>query len=114
MVWMNEQSETKTLIREIKRNPKQTGWIVVGVDFDCFVWNNNPQLKHLLIALASWVDTAEGKSLEVVKDSKQKCGFSMQVVKDKKGTPVKEHWRMTDNGYTCEPIPEGEETNPFL
>lgn len=111
---MNEQSETQSIVIELKRNNKGTGWIIIGNKFDCFIWNSDLLLQHLLTAMVGWADSGIGKSLEVVKDSSQKRGFVVKPILDKKGNAIQEHWRLTANGYSCEPMEDGADANPFI
>lgn len=113
MVWLNQSELESTEIKAIKPNAKGTGWILEGFEADGFCWNSNPQLQHLLVALASWIDTKQGKAIEIVKDSKQKAGFRIQpkLVKNK---PVEAEWIHLGNGYALAIDGDGLELNPFL
>lgn len=113
MVWMNEQELTVTPVIGMVRTQSNKGYIVKGSDFDVFLWNSDNLLKFLLIAMASWVDSGQGKQLEIKADKALKRGFNITVaVAGKK--EVLARYRLLQNGY--EVIPEGEEieTNPFL
>lgn len=113
MPWINEVEVTSFEVLAVKRNSKATGWILEGLEVSAFVYNSNPELKHLLIALASWVDTGSGKAIQVVKDSKLKCGFSIKPLLNK-NKPVEQKWNLTGVGYAIQIDGVEPESNPFL
>lgn len=113
MTWMNEQDLEFTPVTSVRKAKSGKGWIVSGKDFDVFIWSSDKLLQQLLVALASWIDTGEGKQLEIKKETKEKRGFIVvPAMAGKK--PVIARYRLLENGY--EVLPEGElnESNPFL
>ena len=114
MAWLNESNETKGLAHTFKRASSGKGWIIETEKFDCFIWNSDKLLQQLLTALATWVDSGQGKSLMVTKDTKQKRGYVVEPVLDKNKKPVVERWFLTQNGYSCTEESAEAEINPFL
>lgn len=113
MVWLNEQTLDFTPVIELKKANSGKGYIVVGQDFDAFIWNNDKVLAQLLAAIAVWIDSGEGKQLEVHRDKTEKRGFVVKqaLVKNK---PVTIRWFFSEQGYTTKEPNEGDEKNPFL
>ena len=113
MPWLNETDALEFEVLAVKRNSKNTGWVLEGLEIAAFAYNSNPELKHLLTALASWVDTGQGKALLVQKEPKAKCGFAIRLMMQK-NKPVNQQWRLTENGYAV--VIDGVEpdSNPFL
>jgi hypothetical protein len=115
MVWLNDQEKTETLVVSITRVASSKGFVLNGVDFDCFLWNSDELLQQLLIALSAWSDTGCGKVLEIVSDKSLKRGFICRPLLDPKGKPLAEHWRITDRGFTTTEVEvEKTDVNPFL
>lgn len=113
MVWINDQELTVTPVTGFRKATSGKGWIVQGSDFDCFLWSSDKLLKQLLVALATWVDSGQGKVLEITKDSKEKRGFTILPAIQKK-QPIPCQYRLTEVGYEVITDGDTEETNPFL
>lgn len=113
MVWLSEQEKDKTVLVELKKSPKGNGYILKGADFDAFLFNNNPVLKHLLAAGAVWCDAGTGKELNIVRNTKVKHGFDL-VPTQSKGKDVLTTYKLTETGFTTQENPEDYESNPFL
>lgn len=113
MVWLNEQTLDFTPLVEVKKANSGKGYILVGKDFDAFIWNNDKVLSQILAAIAVWIDSGIGKQLEIHRDKTEKRGFVLKqaLVKNK---PVTIAWRFTDQGYTCKELTEEDDKNPFL
>lgn len=113
MPWLNESEELEFEVLAVKRNSKGTGWVLEGEKLAAFAYNSNTELRHLLVALASWVDSGQGKAIKVHKEPKVKCGFVIKPMLSK-GKPVAQQWRLTETGYAV--VIEGlePESNPFL
>lgn len=111
MKWLSETETQEFVVNRMVRVQSGKGYILEGEEDKAFIWNSDKLLKHLLTALASWIDTGEGKGLKVVRDTKEKRGFQVVPVLVK-GKPVPCKWNMLDNGYSCGE--EVEDVNPFL
>lgn len=113
MPYLSESDKESGTIVEIRRTKSGKGYLLDCVDFVCFVWNSDPVLKPLLIALSAWSDAQEGKVLEVVKDTKEKRGFRVQPL-TLKGKPCFTSWRISPDGFSTKPLNSEEELNPFF
>lgn len=111
MKWLSESDTKEFVVNSLVRVASGKGYILEGEDDKAFLWNSDKLLKHLLTALAAWVDTGEGKGLKVVRDTKEKRGFVVVPV-EVKGKTIPCKWRLLDNGYTSGEVVE--DTNPFL
>lgn len=115
MPYLNEVETDSFIVEEVRRSPKGKGYLLIGQEITAFLWNNDIKLKHLLTALATWVDVGEGKMLEVrnLPDSPK---FDVNVVMEKK-KPLPCKWIQIDTGYVIADKATGvnsEEENPFL
>lgn len=113
MAWFNQTDLKRTEIKELKHIPAKDGWVLIGFEADVFCWKSNPELQHLLIAMATWIDSGQGKAIEVVADSKAKAGYRIQLIK-LKDKPVEAKWMLTGSGYQLAIDGEAMELNPFL
>lgn len=113
MPWLNESELEEFEVLAVKRNSKGTGWVLEGLEVAAFAYNSNSELKHLLVALASWTDAGEGKAIKVCKEPKLKCGFTIKPLMQK-NKPVAQRWRLTESGYAIVIDGIEEESNPFL
>ena len=113
MPYLNECDAKSGTIVEIRRTQSGKGYLIDCVDFVTFMWNNDPLLKPLLIALSAWSDAQQGYVLEVVKDTKEKRGFTMQKLKIK-GKEVPIAWRISPDGFTTKELNPEEMSNPFF
>lgn len=111
MKWLSESETTEFVVNRIIRTNSGKGFILEGEEDKAFLWNSDNVLKQLLVALAAWCDTGEGKGLKVVRNTAQKRGFDVVPVLIK-GKPVATNWKHIQTGYSC--CQEVEETNPFL
>jgi hypothetical protein len=112
MVWLSETLIDFSPVVEIKRVVSGKGYIILCQDFDCFLWNNDKALQHLLVAVSAWSDIGTGKTLEVHRDISEKRGFVIKPA-TMKNKPVQCSWRLTPMGFTTKPL-EPEDFNPFL
>jgi hypothetical protein len=114
MVWLSEQQETETILTEVKRANSGKGYILEGEKFDCFIWNSDKILQHLLAAAVAWCDLGQGKQLKIVANKAEKRGFVIEPVKTK-GKEVLVAYKLTDRGFTTKAgeVAE-EEANPFF
>ena len=113
MPYLNETDKLKGDVLELKSSPSGKGWIVVCEEFDCFLWNNDKRLKHLLTAISVWIDAGVGVQLQVTRRSTDDKGFEIgKKLKGKDIIPVQ--WRHIQNGYTCRQLEVEEDINPFL
>lgn len=113
MPYLNETQVLSSEVVEVKSSPKGKGWILVCKDFDAFLWSSSKVLKHLIPALAVWVDSQEGYALEVNRTSVDSKEFTVDV-KSVKGKKVKVKWYLTIEGYSTHPKEETSDSNPFL
>lgn len=114
MVWLNNQDKTETIVESIKPNSKNSGWILQGQDFDCFAWNSDKLLSHLVTAIEAWIESGnEGKQLKIIADTKEKRGFTV-VLNEIKGKAVPCRWYRLPSGYTTANPDFLDEPNPFL
>lgn len=98
---------------EVKRTKTGKGFLFIGSDCTCFIWNSNKLLKHILVALASWVDTNTGFLIEVVRVG-QTEEVTIELVMRKK-QKVEVQWVPTESGYILSDfVMPTEDTNPFL
>lgn len=111
MKWLSETETQEFVVNRIIRTNSGKGFILEGEEDKAFLWNSDDILKKLLVALASWCDTGEGKGLKVVRDTSQKRGFRVEplLIKNK---PVITNWKHIQTGYSC--CDEVEDVNPFL
>ena len=113
MPYLNETDKLKGDVLELKSSPSGKGWIVVCDGFDCFLWSNDKRLKHLLTAIAVWIDGGVGVQLQVTRRSTDDKTFEIsKKMKGKEAIPVQ--WRHTQNGYTCRELEVEDTINPFL
>jgi len=112
MVWMNETTFEFSPVVELKRVVSGKGYIIICQNFDCFIWNNDKALQHLLVAVSAWSDTGTGKVLEVHKDTSEKRGYVIKPAMSK-NKPVQCSWRLTEMGFTTKDL-EPDDYNPFL
>jgi len=112
MVWLNEQDKTETEITNIRANNKGSGYIISGLDFDCFAWKKDVLIDQLFIAISKWVEDGSGFKLKVVADKQEKRGFTITFVQEK-GKRVSIPWYVVDNGFTTKKS-EDVLSNPFL
>lgn len=113
MVWLSEQELNSTVLVEVKKSPRGNGYILKGKDFDAFLFNSVPILKHLLAAGASWCDIGQGKELNIVRNTKVKHGFDL-VPTIHKNKEVLTSYRLTESGFTTLEDDSAPEYNPFL
>lgn len=113
MVWFNETDLEEFEIIELKKQPKGNGWILIGIQCDAFAWNSHPDIKHLIPAMAQWIDSAQGKAIKCVKDKTDPKKFQI-VPMLLKGKPIEQKWMFTGNGYKVSIDGEAQELNPFL
>jgi hypothetical protein len=113
MPYLNETDKLKGDVQELKSSPSGKGWILVCDGFDCFLWSTDKRLKHLLTAIAVWIDGGVGCQLQVTRRSVDDKGFEIgKKMKGKDSIPVV--WRHTQHGYTCREMEVETDTNPFL
>lgn len=113
MPYLNETDKLKGDVLELKASPTGKGWIFVTEHFDCFIWNSDKRLKHLIAAIAVWIDGGVGIQLQITRRSVDDKGFEIErKLKGKEPIPVQ--WRHTQNGYTCRPLEVEDTINPFL
>lgn len=91
MVWLNQVKKPKpTLITRIIIRPK--GWVINGVDYDAFAWNDSKQQTQLSNAVVKAISEDREVPTIVVeptKDGKFKLGL---------GTGLNT-WRQLDSGF---------------
>lgn len=112
MVWFNEQDLECTDLLQVKLNKKQSGYILTGQDFDCFIWKNDILLDHLFVAISSWIEQGTGFKIQIKADLTVKRGFILEVV-EVKGKKVPQTWYVIPDGFTTKVTGE-ELKNPFL
>lgn len=113
MPYLNECEATTGTIVEIRRTQSGKGYLIDCVEFVTFIWNSDPLLKPLLIALSAWSDAQRGYALEVLKDTKEKRGFTIRKLKIKE-KEVLIAWRISPNGFTTKELNAEEISNPFF
>jgi hypothetical protein len=109
---MNEQDKTETVIVGIKVNQKGSGYIISGVDFDCFAWKKDVLIEQLFVAISTWIENGSGFKLKVIQDKTCKRGYNIVFVEEKKQR-VSIPWYVVDNGFTTDKSEDVLE-NPFL
>jgi hypothetical protein len=113
MPYLNETEKLRGDLISLKSSPSGKGWILVCEGFDCFLWNSDKRLKHLLTAIAVWIDGGVGIQLQVTRRSVDDRGFEIEKkLKGKEPIPV--HWKHTPTGYSCRELEAEENSNPFL
>lgn len=113
MTWLNEVDATQGTVIELRRTASDKGYVICCDNFDCFIWNNDKLLIHLLVAISAWSDAKEGKVLQVVRSTKEKRGFNVEPIL-LKGKPVSIAWNVTPTGFTTKELNPDDEINPFF
>lgn len=112
MVWFNEQDLETTELVQVKLNKKQSGYILTGKDFDCFIWKNDILLEHLFVAMSTWIEQGTGYKILIKADLTVKRGFILEV-QEVKGKKIPQPWYVIPDGFTTKTTGE-ELKNPFL
>jgi len=112
MAWLNEQELTRTELVGIKTNQKGSGYILSGIDFDCFAWKKDVLIEQLFLAISQWIENGNGFKLVIIADKTEKRGFIVEFMQEK-NKRVAIPWYIVDNGFTTNKS-EDVFNNPFL
>lgn len=111
MTWLNTSESLIDIVVEIYPVKSSKGYVLKGIEYDCFVWKSDKTFQQLLIALASWIDSKQGKQIEIYRETvtSQEVKFRLSKVKGKEVPAI---WNFKGAGYTT--LEEVSEDNPFL
>lgn len=112
MTWLNEQDKTVTDVVSIRMNSKGSGYIITGIDFDCFAWKKDVLIEHLFVAISTWIEQGKGYALKIEASSKEKRGYTINF-KEKNGKKIEQNWYIQTDGFTTVQD-SGTFNNPFL